>query len=361
MFVKSLTSNRMKLPPHWYRPYPWWIRDRLKLAPVVLVLNTVAAIIGTLLDLSSGLGQNLLFCNATGFSMWLMNSSLSWGLHGRLGMWPVLITTPLGVYIGFKLPALAGADDVLSWLVQDPRRHWRPIVLIALLSVSSVGFFIVFLRGMTYRLALEGEQRHAAEARQAETVAKLSLLQAQIEPHFLFNTLANIQSLIERDPATSKAMLQHLNHYLRVSLSRTRKPVSSLEEELDLVQTLLAIAAIRLGPRLRYTIDASDALRRATLPPLLLQPLVENALEHGIEPAVAGGEIRIEADQSGDALRLRVIDNGVGLLATAEDGVGLSNVRARLASLYGDKGRLALYTNQPCGVIAELTLPLQTT
>jgi hypothetical protein len=350
----------MKMPPHWYRPYPWWIRDRLKLIPVLLVLNALVAIIGTLLDGIGNLGQNLLIANAIGFSMWIMNSTINWATHGRLANWPVLITTPLGVFIGFKLAMMMGADDVLGWLAQDPRQRWRPIVLVALLSVSSVGFFLIFLRGMTYRMALEGEQRQAAEARQAETSAKLSLLQAQIEPHFLFNTLANIQSLIERDPATSKAMLQHLNHYLRVSLGRTRKPVSTLEEELDLVQTLLAIAAIRLGPRLHYTIDASEALRRARLPPLLLQPLVENALEHGIEPAVAGGEIRIEADQSGDALRLRVVDNGVGLLATAEDGVGLSNVRARLSSLYGERGRLALYTNQPCGVIAELILPLQT-
>lgn len=350
----------MKLPPSFCRPYPWWTRERLKVLRVVLVVNQLVAIFATLFDDSGNLGQNLLICNAIGLNLWLMNSTFTWATHGRLGFWPLLVIVPLGVYLGFKFAALLGADDVWAMLAQQPRRHWRMIAFITVLSLSSVGFFIVYFRGMAYRIALESEQRQAADARQAETSAKLSLLQAQIEPHFLFNTLANIQSLIERDPATSKAMLQHLNHYLRVSLGRTRKPVSTLDEELDLVQTLLAIAAIRLGSRLQYTIHAADNLRGAKLPPLLLQPLVENALEHGIEPAVAGGAIRIEAEQQGDALRLRVLDNGVGLLATAADGVGLSNVRARLASLYGDKGRLALYTNQPCGVIAELILPLQT-
>src|SRR3990167_4500677 len=220
----------MHLPPHWFRPHPWWMRERLKLIPVILILNVIVAIITTLLDGSGNLGENLVICNAVGFSMWIMNSTFNWATYGRFGTWPVLVTTPLGVFVGFKLATLMGASDVLSWLAQDPRRHWRLIAFITLLAISSVGFFIIFLRGMTYRIALQNEQRQAAEARQAETVAKLSLLQAQIEPHFLFNTLANIQSLIERDPATAKAMLQHLNHYLRVSLGRTRKPVSTLEE-----------------------------------------------------------------------------------------------------------------------------------
>ncbi|MBF3728005.1 histidine kinase, partial [Burkholderia pseudomallei] len=121
--------------------------------------------------------------------------------------------------------------------------------------------------------SLETQRREAAEARQAETAARLALLQAQIEPHFLFNTLANVQSLIERDPARASTMLDSLNRYLRASLGRTRKAASTLGEELELIEALLQIASIRLGERLRYAIDVPAPLRELAFSPLLLQPL----------------------------------------------------------------------------------------
>jgi LytS/YehU family sensor histidine kinase len=204
---------------------------------------------------------------------------------------------------------------------------------------------------------LERESRRAAEALHAETAARLALLQAQIEPHFLFNTLANIHSLIQEDPHKAGVILEQLNAYLRTSLRRTRQPTSSLGEELELVETLLAIAAARLGPRLQYMVLAPEELRAHELPPLLLQPLVENAIRHGIEPAIAGGNIRVEVLQVNDGLELSVVDTGVGLNEEAPQGVGLANIRSRLTSLYADKGRLAIYANAPHGVIAKLIIP----
>jgi len=227
------------------------------------------------------------------------------------------------------------------------------------MAIFATGFFIFYWRAEAYRADLQSERRRAAEALQSETSAKLALLQAQIEPHFLFNTLANAQSVIESDPRAAKSILEHLNQYLRVSLGRTRRSSSTLADELSLVDALLAIAALRLGERLRYCIEVPGALKAAQLPPLLLQPLVENALKHGIEPAVHGGVIRIDIKRQGDALRLRVSDSGVGLNASSPEGVGLANVRGRLASLYGDRARLALYQNEPSGVVAEITMPLQ--
>jgi LytS/YehU family sensor histidine kinase len=116
---------------------------------------------------------------------------------------------------------------------------------------------------------------------------------------------------------------------------------------------------MRLGPRLRYRIGIGPSLRDVRLPPMLLQPMVENAIRHGIEPAVDGGEIRVDGEQVGQELILRVTDDGKGLTSGSPEGVGLSNVRARLASLYGDKGRLSLFSNSAHGVIAELRLPAQ--
>lgn len=349
----------MMLTENWYRPYPFWHRDRRKLVLVVLAVNCTIALLLALLRPSDS-EHYLLTSNTTGFSIWAISSFVSWSTKGRFYPWHLILATPLGLTIGFKIAMLAGAQDLTAVIANDPHQRWPVILVTGVISIAAVSFLVLFVRSISYRTALQDEQHRAAEARQSETSAKLALLQAQIEPHFLFNTLANVQSLIERDPATAKRMLEHLNHYLRVSLGRTRNPVATLSEELDLVQTLLAIAQIRIESRLRYSVSIADNLRAALLPPLLLQPLVENALEHGIEPSIAGGEIRIEGEQQGESLVLRVCDNGVGLIGATEDGVGLSNVRARLASLYGENGRLALYTNQPSGVIAELTVPFQT-
>jgi LytS/YehU family sensor histidine kinase len=186
------------------------------------------------------------------------------------------------------------------------------------------------------------------------------LLQAQIEPHFLFNTLANIHSLIKEDPETASLILEELNSYLRTSLRRTRVATSTVGEEIELIEALLAIGAARLRARLEYTIRVPPAVRETPLPPLLLQPLVENAIRHGIEPAIGGGSIEVEARRTDDALELTVRDTGVGFNAEAPPGVGLANVRARLANLYGDRGKLEFYTNTPQGVIAQLIVPVTT-
>jgi sensor histidine kinase YesM len=228
-----------------------------------------------------------------------------------------------------------------------------------MLALFATTFYMFYWRAESYRADLHSERRRAAEALQSETSAKLALLEAQIEPHFLFNTLANAQSVIESDPKTAKLILEHLNQYLRVSLGRTRRTASTLADEIGIVNTLLAISELRLGQRLRYSIGVPETLQGARLPPLLLQPLVENALEHGIEPAVNGGEICVEVRREGDLLCLRVTDTGVGLNASSPEGVGLANVRGRLSSLYGDHGRLALYNHEPHGVVAEITMPLQ--
>ena len=184
-------------------------------------------------------------------------------------------------------------------------------------------------------------------------------MQAQIEPHFLFNTLANAQSVIESEPKTAKLILEHLNQYLRVSLGRTRRSSSTLGEEMGLIDALLGIAGLRLGERLRYSVSIPQELRDARLPPLLLQPLVENALKHGIEPSLSGGEIRVDAREAEGLLCLRVTDTGVGMNTGSPEGVGLENVRGRLARLYGDRGRLAIYRHDPNGVVAEITMPLE--
>ncbi|RDV00695.1 sensor histidine kinase [Trinickia dinghuensis] len=311
--------------------------------------------------------EPLLHYLVVGNGIGLSASGLGW-LFDRLGgtrFGPLLkipLIAPLSVIIGVEIaaytvggvPHLIGRSSVDVWL------SYGPSFVIAGIACA---FAVAATQALRMRASLETQRREAAELRQSETAAHLALLQAQIEPHFLFNTLANVQSLIERDPKRAASMLDSLNRYLRGSLKRTREVASTIKDELELVEALLNIAAIRLGDRLSYTIDVPEPLRQLTLAPLLLQPLVENALLHGIEPSIEGGRIRIVGRLEGDTLTLEVIDTGVGLGQGPKlhGGVGLANVRGRLASLYGERGRVSVAANADAtrGVTARLSIPIR--
>jgi LytS/YehU family sensor histidine kinase len=184
------------------------------------------------------------------------------------------------------------------------------------------------------------------------------MLQAQIEPHFLFNTLANLAVLIRSDPARAERLLGDLIAWLRATLQRTREADSTLGDEIELLRRYLDILGLRLGPRLRVAFDVPPALLSRPFPLLLLQPLVENAVTHGIEPQVEGGELRIAAGEADGRLRLTVSDTGAGLGAGgAGAGFGLESVRQRLGALFGEAARLDVRSNTPRGVIATLEIP----
>ena len=327
---------------------------------VMLVLNLLLTLLLYLIGAGRDFRQILLTCNAIGFSIWGAFELVHILTRNRLHtIWAALVCVPLGYIVGSRIAGWIGTKDMVSLVARDPAHNWRFLAGGLMVAIFATSFFVFYWRAEAYRADLQSERRRAAEALQAETSAKLALLQAQIEPHFLFNTLANAQSVIESDPKTAKSILEHLNQYLRVSLGRTRRASSTLGEEISLIGELLAIAGMRLGDRLRYSVSVSDELRGAVLPPLLLQPLVENALKHGIEPSVKGGEIRLDAWREEGSLYLRVTDTGVGMNTGSPEGVGLENVRGRLARLYGERGRLAIYQHAPGGVVAEITMPLQ--
>ena len=332
-------------------------------ALMVVAVSTVIAAVLTLEGSSSSLLGHLLVSNTIGFSTWGLIEALRRVSRERMALTAVLmIAVPAGIVIGGKLSSVLFKQyDFVGAFFRDPAHEWRSISAGLLFAASASIFIVVFTNAVQSRVQLEVEQRRGAEAGRAQAVAELGLMQAQIEPHFLFNTLAHVQSAIDQDPALGKQILEHLIRYLRGTLNRTRSPRYALSDERDLVQSLLIIASIRLGPRLRGSVEIPAHLERASLPPLLLQPLVENAIKHGIEPTIDGGEILVQGEQSGEFLVLRVSDTGSGMTHAGPEGVGLANVRARLVSLYGDRGRLTLLSNQPRGVIAELRLPLEWT
>lgn len=213
-------------------------------------------------------------------------------------------------------------------------------------------------------------ERQTGEARQQEQMAttarllaeaQLRALQAQIEPHFLYNTLANVVSLIDTQPLHAKRMLERFIDYLRASLAASRAGSATLGAELDLASSYLDVLGVRMGERLRWRIEADDACRALPIAPMLIQPLVENAVMHGLEPKVDGGEIVLRATVDDGVLRIEVRDSGRGLVAAPPrpgGGVGLSNLRDRVRQMHGPGARLELLDNPGGGVIARLLLPL---
>lgn len=213
------------------------------------------------------------------------------------------------------------------------------------------------------------EQVHNEARLRAETVerqavqAQLRLLQAQIEPHMLFNTLANLQGLIAIDPERANAMLDQLIQYLRATLGASRSESTTLAEEFAAMEAYLGLMGVRMGERLAYRLELPAALRQVKLPPMLLQPLVENAIVHGLEPKIEGGEVHIAAEARDGLLDIRICDTGLGLGQASRStggGVGVATTRERLRVLYGERASVLLAPAQPQGTLVRLTLPLET-
>jgi signal transduction histidine kinase len=206
------------------------------------------------------------------------------------------------------------------------------------------------------RLHQEELDRVSLDRQMAE--ARLQVLQAQIEPHFLFNTLASVRRLYEIDPPSGKSMLQHLRGYLAAALPEMRVSQSTLGRELALTLAYLNVQKIRMGERLTFAIEVPESLTATAFPPMVLLTLVENAIKHGLAPLPEGGSIAILARERAGALQLQVRDDGAGFRSASGAGIGLANTRTRLATLYGNAGRLALEQNVPRGVTATVELPV---
>jgi LytS/YehU family sensor histidine kinase len=188
--------------------------------------------------------------------------------------------------------------------------------------------------------------------------ARLRLLQAQVEPHFLFNTLANVQALVDSGSPQASAVLKSLIAYLRAAVPRLHEPTTTLGQELELVQAYLEVMHMRMPDRLRFGLDVEPVAQRLQCPPMTLLTLVENAVRHGIDPAEEGGAIDVLVRRLGDRCYVRVTDTGVGMgTPGASLGTGLATLRERLQLVFGGDANLRLSTWSPRGVCAELDFP----
>ena len=215
----------------------------------------------------------------------------------------------------------------------------------------------------------EAEMQTATAAAERESMqrqlseARMQAMQAQVEPHFLFNTLASVEHLIETDPPRASAMQRTLIQYLRAVLPQMRDNnlVTRLGREVDMVTAYLDLLKMRMEERLVVSMDVPDGLRSAAFPPMMLQSMVENAIKHGLECKPEGGHLALTAEIVDSKLRVTVADDGVGfgVMPSKGTGLGLSNIRERLKLLHGDAGRLLISANDPGGVVATIEVPYQ--
>ena len=277
----------------------------------------------------------------SGWARWIMHPAI-------LG----LVLPVGGIYIGYSL----GLAIVTRGTVFRFNEGWREFVFASCIAIA-IGWALWESVEASRKREVEARERAELEASVARAdreraqsdreraMAELKTLRAQVEPHFLYNTLSNVVSLIEREPKTAKHMTERLIGYLRHTLDASRREHATVGDELEIIADYLEILRIRMGERLWYSLDASDAVRAMPLSPMLLQPLVENAIKHGLEPKIEGGNVTVSAHVENGALKIEIADTGLGFgvaTDTGGSGSGLANVRARLKALYGDAAKLTI-------------------
>lgn len=245
------------------------------------------------------------------------------------------------------------------------------LVVLAFIPIFIMLLIAKFFIGRSRRATAVAEQKtkeaDVSNSNRQITEARLQALQAQVEPHFLYNTLANVQALTEVDPEQANKMTGHLIQYLRSSLPKMRENTSTVGQEIELVRAYLNILKMRMGDRLAFDIDCPADLMSSSFPPMMLPSLVENAIKHGLEPQREGGRIDVIVQPvftaTGGRIKVSVKDTGRGLTdapTQAGGGVGLSNIRERLIAIYGDAAKLTLESNDPKGVVASIEIPVET-
>lgn len=325
------------------------------------VFNAAIALFLTHMDFGSGFRKTFILSQSIGLSIcaavlaghrFVRNATVSGQVVTVLG--GIALGTTVGAVLGSLVAGIPFAALI------EGRPGLLQMLLAGLFFGIVVTYFFISREKITQtEAALHAEQIKRLSLEKTALESHLRVLQAQIEPHFLFNSLSNIMSLLDGDPVRGKCMLANLAHYLRATLSMTREETGTLEREMDLIRSFLEVHKVRMGERLRYTIEFPSRIRDLPLPPMLVQPLVENAVKHGLEPKVEGGEISIRVEEKEHCLNLVIADTGMGFHEGPGGGIGLANVRNRLELLYDGCGRLVLEDNKPSGLKATIEIPYE--
>ena len=328
--IALLMSTQYLAQPFVWRNWPWdevlagWVevaRDRV----VVALCIGFAIVVASRLPLAS-----------------LRARTLALGLA-------ILVGAAAGELLLLAAGAAAATRNATAMLGQVMR--W------GIVAASLAGMWHLWRSAAETSAAAQAVELRKARLERQATEARLQILRGQIEPHFLFNTLATVRRLQQIDPAQGAQLLSHFVSYLRSAQPAQGEEAGTLGHEIDLARAYLGVVAQRMNGRLTLQFDIDPELRAQRFPPLTIATLVENAVKHGIAPAPGGGTISVSAWRCGDVLEAEVADTGVGFSGESGSGIGLANVRARLSTLYGPSGALTLQANVPHGVRAVMRVP----
>jgi Histidine kinase len=352
-------------PPTPLEPVRGW--QRLVAWPRLRFAAIVALIWGLLLSIDS----------ATGVASWLLRAALvvfgAQLAYGVAEQWPTRLPRWLARWV-LQLLAVVVTVPVMAFLgytLTSPWPFWKEVLRLQGFGIVSfvgilIGPWMALAAMVRARDALARTQQLAFDLARSELErqaldARLRLLQAQVEPHFLFNTLANVRALVGSGSPKAAPVLDSLIAYLRAAVPRLHEKATTLGQELDLVRAYLELMHLRMPDRLQFTVQADPALLAQPCPPMTVLTLVENAVRHGIDPAEDGGRIDVLAQQAQGRCLLRVSDSGIGLGASnGSTGTGLANLRERLQLAFAGQAQLRLSGALPRGVVAEVDWPLHT-
>lgn len=371
--INSLTESEHFHPLEAIAFFRRWPRSILRNLIYTLIFNAMFAVAFTILGIATSdrvdsfgqlvraFGNNMLISNAIGFAFWFVLSFLGpvmRRVNRQSFMVVVLAYAVLGTGITtasfFLMSLLPGYRGMQQW-VGTPRQFATSFALSICISAVLAFIWRRRINELSGQIDLAEERERASAAERAAAEASLRALQAQIEPHFLFNTLANVTGLIHTQPDKAKQMLEQFIAYLRATLAATREHETTIAADFETMKTFLSILQIRMGNRLKVRFDLPDDLRDISVPPMLLQPLVENAIKHGLEPKMDGGEVALIAKRVGNKIAITVADTGLGFQNSTSNGIGLKNVRERVKQLYGDAGSVSIEENQPSGTRITIT------
>ena len=351
-----------------------WPRSFVRNFIYTLILNLLFALFFTSLALVSGsritldivlrgFVNNLIISNAIGFSFWMALSGLRplmRIINQRSFVEVALFYTVLGMgvvtlsFVGVSY--IPGFEGMQKWVL-TPRQFISSFAISLIISLVFATIWRRRVAELAGQIELANERARVEAAERAALQANLRALQAQIEPHFLFNTLANVTSLIHTKPDDAKHMLEEFIAYLRASLATTREAETTLAKEFVLMESFLSILKVRMGERLQVSTTLPDTLQNFALPPMLIQPLIENAIKHGLEPKIEGGVITLTAIERDGMVNIIVADTGLGFQDSKSNGIGLKNVRERLDKLFIGRATLSIEDNHPSGTKITISIP----
>jgi Histidine kinase len=348
--------------PAWRIPVPAGLRGiSWRTLALILAINTGYAAILSIED-TRPFWHPFISAQCFGLSMaFVINAISPWDKTHPV--WRLVFAAALGSTLGMALLILIKGYGLtvkgygLAEIAANPHTFVETYI-----GAFCNGVFVGLLFLFKYRDARTQTQLLRAEAdrnllsKQAAE-AELKLMQAQVEPHFLFNTLASVQFLTETDPPMAGLMLGHLLSYLRSAVPQLRSGSTTLGQEAELARAYLSIMQMRMESRLKFSIDIPVSLQSHSFPPMLLMSVVENAIKHGIEPRAEGGEVGVEAKQENGSLIVTVTDTGRGFADHLGQGVGLTNLRERLKALYGQRSQFTLDAILPHGAKATIQIP----